>query len=57
MIISTSFLSTSAAAAPIPRTIAEKNGSAKTRSSGSQTTSAIASVRRVTRLRAAWFGE
>ena len=35
----------------------EKNGSEKNRASGSETTSAIASVRRVTRLRAAWFGD
>src|SRR5262249_1146701 len=41
---------------PIPRTTPAKNGSAKNWLSGSHTTSPIASVRRVTRLRAAWFG-
>ena len=46
----------SAMALEIPCTIAGKNGSEKTRLSDSETTSAIVSVRRVTRLRAARFG-
>ena len=39
-----------------PRSVPAKNGSLKTRSSGSGTTTAIESVRRVTRLRAAGLG-
>ena len=46
----------SAIADEIPWTIAEKNGSENTRLSDSETTRAIVSVRRVTRLRAARFG-
>ena len=39
-----------------PRSVLAKNGSENTRSSGSGTTSATESVRRVTRLRAAGLG-
>lgn len=40
----------------MPRSWSAKNGSAKTRVSGSAMTTAIASWRFVTRLRAAWLG-
>ena len=43
-------------AVPMPRTTPAKNGSPKTRSSDSAMTSATASVRWVTRVRAAWLG-
>ena len=46
----------SASAAPTPRSMSEKYGSAKKRVSGSGTTSAIASVRLAARARAAVFG-
>src|SRR6266540_2373336 len=49
-------MSVSARAALTPRTIPAKNGSEKNRDSGSETTSAIESARRVTRLRAARLG-
>ncbi len=46
----------SAIAVEIPWTMEGKKGSEKTRLSDSETTRAIVSVRRVTRLRAARFG-
>jgi hypothetical protein len=49
-------MSVSARAALTPRTIPAKNGSEKKRASGSETTSATESARRVTRLRAARLG-
>jgi hypothetical protein len=55
-ISSTSWTSVSARAALTPRTTPAKNGSEKKRDSGSATISAIESVRRVTRLRAARLG-
>lgn len=40
----------------MPSSCSAKNGSVKTRVSGSATITATASLRRVTRVRAAWFG-
>ena len=53
---STSWMSRSLSTRVTPRRVPAKNGSEKTRSSGSGTTTAIESVRRVTRLRAAGLG-
>ena len=49
-------MSVGSSAAETPRSQSEKNGSENTRSSGSGTTSATESVRRVTRDRAARLG-
>jgi hypothetical protein len=54
--VSHSWVLVSAMAAVTPRTTPAKNGSAKSRSSDSDTTSAIESVRRVTSDRAARLG-
>ena len=53
---STSWMSRSPSTRVTPRSVPAKKGSEKTRSSGSGTTTAIESVRRVTRLRAAGLG-
>ncbi len=51
-----SCIDSSASASLIPRRIRGKNGSPKSWAPGSGMTTAIESLRRVTRLLAAWFG-